>query len=170
MLTLVIGGAGSGKSAFAEELVQQFPGKRIYLATLEARDPESLDRIQRHRKQRAGNAFTTVECGHGLDGLRVPAGANILLEDLSNLLANERYSPEGGGTAAVQRGLEHLLAYSGYLTVVTNEVFSDGIEYEEETLCFMRDLAALNRELAACAELAVEVVCGLPNVLKGKLP
>ncbi len=170
MLNLIIGGAGSGKSAFAEALVRKLPGQRVYLATMEARDEESLARIRRHREQRAGHGFVTVECGHALGQLRVPEGANVLLEDLSNLLANERFGPEGGGTAAVRHGLDSLRTHCGQLTVVTNEVFSDGCDYAEETLAFMRELAALNRELAAEAGLVVEVVCGLPNVLKGELP
>ena len=53
---------------------------------------------------------------------------------------------------------------------MTNEVFSGGAEYEGDTLSYIKELAALNRETAARADLAVELVCGLPNVLKGELP
>ena len=70
----------------------------------------------------------------------------------------------------MRRGLEHLIAEAENLTVVTNEVFSGGADYGAESLRFMRLLAKLNRELAARAELVVEVVCGLPNILKGELP
>ena len=80
------------------------------------------------------------------------------------------FSPTGGGVDAVRRGLEHLTACCGNLTVVTNEVFSGGADYDEECLRYMRALADLNRALAARADLAGEVVCGLPNVLKGELP
>ena len=170
MLTLIIGGSGSGKSAFAEELVQKLPGERIYLATMWASDPESLRRIARHRKQRETLGFVTLEQPLRLWEAAVPAGANVLLEDLSNLLANEMFSPTGGGIDAVRRGLEHLITSCKNLTVVTNEIFSGGDKYEGETLAYMKNLAALNRELATRADLAVEVVCGLPNVLKGELP
>ena len=54
------------------------------------------------------------------------------------------------------------------LTVVTNEVFSGGSDYEGDTLHFLRELAALNRELAARADRVVELVCGLEHVLKGE--
>ena len=170
MLTLIIGGSGSGKSAFAEALVQKLPGERIYLATMWASDPESLRRIARHRKQRETLGFVTLEQPLRLWEAAVPAGANVLLEDLSNLLANEMFSPTGGGIDAVRRGLEHLITSCKNLTVVTNEIFSSGDKYEGETLAYMKNLAALNRELATRADLAVEVVCGLPNVLKGELP
>lgn len=170
MLTLVIGGAGSGKSAFVEELVCRLPGERIYLAAMLPRDPESRERVAKHRAQRADKGFETLERGLGLEGVALPKGANVLLEDLSNLLANELYEPSGGGVEAVHRGLAYLIAACGNLTVVTNEVFSGGTDYAEESLRYMRLLAELNRELAARADLAVEVVCGLPNVLKGSLP
>ena len=71
---------------------------------------------------------------------------------------------------AACRGLEHLIASCRNLTVVTNEVFSGGADYDAESLRYMHELADLNRWLAMRADLAVEIVCGLPNVLKGELP
>ena len=170
MLTIIIGGSGSGKSAFAERLAADLPGTRIYLATMAAGDPESLERIARHRQQRRGLGFETLERPLDLEGAELPADANVLLEDLSNLLANEMFSPEGGGMDAVRRGLDTLIRRCRNLTVVSNEIFSGGTEYEGETLAYMQNLALLNRCLAERAALAVEVVCGLPNVLKGELP
>ena len=170
MLTLIIGGAGSGKSAFAEGLVCRLPGRKIYLATMLPRDGESYARVERHRARRAHRGFETLERGLDLEGALIPPGSDVLLEDLSNLLANELYEPDGGGIDAVRRGLYHLIVACDHLTVVTNEVFSGGADYDGESLRYMRLLAGLNRELAARAELAVEVVCGLPNVLKGVLP
>ena len=170
MLTIIIGGSGSGKSAFAERLAADLPGTRIYLATMAAGDPESLERIARHRQQRRGLGFETLERPLDLEGAELPADANVLLEDLSNLLANEMFSPEGGGMDAVRRGLDTLIRRCRNLTVVSNEIFSGGTEYEGETLAYMQNLALLNRCLAERADLAVEVVCGLPNVLKGELP
>ena len=170
MLTIIIGGAGSGKSAFAEAHVCKLPGRKIYLAAMLARDGESLARIERHRAQRAHLGFETLERGLDLAGAEIPAGANVLLEDLSNLLANELYEPAGGGADAVYRALARLIESCENLTIVTNEVFSGGADYGEESLRYMRALADLNRELAAQADLVVEVVCGLPNVLKGELP
>ena len=170
MLTLVIGGAGSGKSAFAEAYACRLPGEKIYLATMLPRGSEAQARIKKHRLQRAGRGFVTLERGLDLEHAILPPGANVLLEDLSNLLANALFEPAGGGTGAVRRDLRYLIENSGCLTVVTNEVFSGGADYGEESLRYMRDLAELNRELAARADLVTEIVCGLPNVLKGELP
>ena len=170
MLSLIIGGAGSGKSAFAEKLVCRLSGERVYLATMEAGDAESRAKIARHRMLRAPHGFITVERSIDLAGAEIPAGANVLLEDLANRLANEMFSESGGGADAVRRGLASVFARSGSLTVVTNELFSGGTDYAGETLAYLRELARLNRKIAARADLAVEVVCGLPHVLKGELP
>ena len=106
MLSLIIGGAGSGKSALAEALCCSQDGPRLYIATMSKADGESLERIEKHRRQREGLRFDTLECPAGLDRADIPDGANALLEDLSNLLANELFSPEGGGADAVRRGLQ----------------------------------------------------------------
>ena len=170
MLTIIIGGAGSGKSAFAEAHVSRLSGRKIYLATMIPRDGESHGRVEKHRMMRRGKGFETLERGLDLANAVIPAGANVLLEDLSNLLANEMYEPAGGGIDAVGCGLSHLIEKSENLTVVTNEVFSGGADYDAESLRYMRNLADLNRMLAARADLVVELVCGLPNVWKGELP
>ena len=168
MLTLVIGGAASGKSAWAETHALSQPGPHIYLATMRPFGTEARARIEKHRAMRAGKGFDTLECAVDLASARIPSGANVLLEDLSNLLANELFDPEGGGTGAVERGLDMLLSRCGALTIVSNEVFSGGAAYAGETLWFLRQLALLNRALAKKADLVAEIVCGLPNVLKGE--
>ena len=170
MLSLIIGGAGSGKSAFAEALCCRLYGPRLYIATMLASDGESLERIEMHRRQRSDLYFETLECPVDLEWAVIPEGSNVLLEDLSNLLANELFLPDGGGSDAVRRGLRKADACCGNLTVVTNEIFSDGGTYEHGTRIYLQELAQLNRELALRADLVVEVVCGLPNVLKGVLP
>ena len=167
MFTLIIGGAASGKSEFAEAHALKLPGRRVYLATMEPLGTGARARVERHRRLRAGKGFETVERYTNLAGLLLPPDTNILLECLGNLTANELYSPRGGGTQAVLNGIDHLLSRNAYLTVVTNEVCSGGTDYAGDTLTYMEKLARINRALAARADLVVEVVCGLPNVLKG---
>ena len=167
MFALVIGGAASGKSRFAEEHTLKLPGRRIYLATMEPYG--AADRIEKHRCQRAGKGFETVERYVNLKGLRLPCGANVLLECLGNLMANELYAPQGGGADAVLAGLDHVLSQCGHLTVVTNEVCSGGAHDEGDTLAYLEELARVNRIFAARADLVVEVVCSLTNVWKGTL-
>ncbi len=165
MLTLVTGGAGSGKSAFAENLVTGQGSPRFYIATMEPYGPESRARIVRHRSLREGKGFITIEKSLSLADIDLPPEAHVLLEDLSNLLANEMFSPGGGGAAAAEEGVLSLCGRCKDLTVVTNEVFSGGADYEGETDRFLRHLALMNRLIAQRADLVVEVVCGLTNIL-----
>ena len=169
MFTLVIGGAASGKSEYAEAHALSLSGRRVYLATMRPSDGECLARIEKHRLQRAGKGFETVERCTNLSGVPIPDGANVLLECLGNLLANELYGPDGGGTGAVLFGINALLSRRGHLTVVTNEICSGGVDYDESTLSYMQELAQINRALAAKADRVVEVACGLPYFWKGAI-
>ena len=170
MLILVSGGSASGKSEFAESLVTSSGlEERIYLATMQVWDAESARRVERHRAMRAGKGFTTLECPAGLDGLELPAGAAVLLEDLSNLYANEYFSDRQAGAAQrVLSGICRAAERAGLLVVVTNELFSDGMAYDPVTLDWLAGLARLNRAAAALAGQVYEVVCGIPVVWKGE--
>ena len=170
MFAMIIGGSASGKSALAERWAASLPLPRIYLAAMQVLDEESRARVLHHRAMRAGKGFETIEAPTALWNTDLPAGATVLLEDLSNLLANEMFSPEGGGSEAALRGVQSLLARCENLILVTNEVFSGGTDYAGETEDYLAELAWLNRTLAAEADTVAEVVCGLPNILKGALP
>lgn len=170
MLTLIIGGSASGKSEYAENLVMAQPGPHVYLATMEPWGEEGAARVIKHRQARSGRNFITVERYAALNGLTLTPGTSILLEDLGNLTANELFRPEGGGEDAVRRGIIHLKRQCSNLTVVSNEVFTGGQDYERDTLHYLKVLAETNRWLASEADCVVEVVCGLPDVWKGALP
>ena len=166
MLTLIIGGSASGKSEYAEALVMTQPAPHIYLAAMEPWGAEGRARVEKHRQARSRRDFLTVERYTALDGLRLPPKASVLLEDLGNLTANELFRPDGGGEEAVLAGLSHLEQQSANLTIVSNEVFSGGLDYEGDTLRYLRVLADLNRRLAARADRVIEMVCGLPDIWK----
>ena len=194
MFTLVIGGNASGKSEYAEQHVlslstpektsPQF-GNRIYIATMQPFGEDARARIARHHAMRRDRGFVTIERYTDLSGLKVPEGSNVLLEDMGNLVANEMFSKKNvademlpdkihsgetqapsGTVTAVLTGVDHQLLQCAHLTIVTNEVFSDGKTYEKETIQYLRELAAVHRTLAARADHVVEVVCGIPNRLK----
>lgn len=173
MFTLVIGGAASGKSAYAESLILASDCvPRYYIATMQPFDKECCARIERHRRMRAGKRFETVECYTGLAALRLPEKGSVLLECLGNLAANELYSPAGarteqGALDAIVGGIGALLPQCGELVVVSNEVFTDGTYYGGETEVYLRVLAEANRALARQADRVCEVVCGLPQYYKG---
>lgn len=170
MLTLVIGGAASGKSAFAESLCLQSALPRLYLATMQVWDAECAARVAKHRAMRAKKQFTTVECPLHLDKLTPPCRGTALLEDLGNLTANELYDPDGAGDAAAQsilRGVDALCAQCDTLIIVSNEVFSGGADYAGDTDRYLRALAQVNNAIAARADAVVRVVCGVPVYYKG---
>ena len=171
MFILVTGGAASGKSAYAEGLLASWRGPKYYIATMQVGDGESAQRVARHRAARAGKGFCTLERPLDLMGLRLPQpGGGVLLECLSNLAANERFSPDGAGQGArgaILAGFDALLPQAGLVVAVTNEVFSDGVAYDPATLDYLDLLGGLNATLAARADRVVEVVCGLPILHKG---
>ena len=170
MLTLVVGGAASGKSAYAERLVLQTARPRYYLATMQVWDAECAARVEKHRRMRAEKQFETLECPLHLGTVRLPARGTALLEDLGNLTANELYDPAGAGEAAASAildGLGRLAAQCEHLVVVSNEVFSGGADYAGDTDRYLKALAQVNNALAARADAVVRVVCGIPVYYKG---
>lgn len=170
MLTLVVGGAASGKSEYAERLVLQTALPRYYLATMQVWDAECAARVEKHRRMRAEKQFETLECPLHLGTVRLPARGTALLEDLGNLTANELYDPAGAGEAtasAILDGLGRLAAQCEHLVVVSNEVFSGGADYAGDTDRYLKALAQVNNALAARADAVVRVVCGIPVYYKG---
>ena len=170
MLTLVLGGAASGKSEYAETLVLRSALPRYYLATMQVWDAECAARVEKHRKMRAAKQFETLECPLHLETVHLPRRGTALLEDLGNLTANELYDPAGAGDAAAEhilQGLESLAAQCENLIVVSNEVFSGGADYAGDTDRYLLALARVNNALAARADAVVRVVCGIPVYYKG---
>lgn len=180
MITLVTGGCGSGKSEYAENLLagSGCPCK-WYVATMEVWGDEDRRKVERHRKQRAGKGFRTIERTRGLEALRIPGSPEqtaVLLECVSNLAANEMFGgetlPDCGQEPAVTAGeavvagIRSLARQAAELVVVTNEVGLDGISYEVETMEYIRLMGRVNQRLAKLADRVVEVVYGIPVVLK----
>lgn len=171
MLALVLGGAASGKSEFAERLAMSLSDERYYIATMQVYDAESERRVARHRAMRRDKGFATVERTLDLAGLAVPHNGGVaLLECASTLVGNELCLPGGAGAdtaQAISVGVERLLAQKLALVVVSNDVFGEGGEYSPEMTEYLRQLGRLNCQVAAQADVVVEVVCGLPVFHKG---
>ncbi len=152
MRALVIGGAASGKSEYAETLAISLPGPRFYVATMKPCDEEDWQRIEKHRGMRAEKGFFTVERYTKLEDLTLPGRGTVLLECLGNLAANELFSPEGAGADAldaVLRGIAHIEAQSEHLVVVSNDIFGGGCAYAGDTGRYIDIAADVNRALAA---------------------
>lgn len=194
MITLVTGGSGSGKSAYAEDVAVSAEGtEKYYIATMQIYDAEGERKVERHRKLRAGKGFTTIEspwnvgqvvfptfteaktvCTDGGEPepiQRKPEQRTALLECMSNLVANEMFSTDGmraedAVVTKVVQDMELLAAKLDHLVIVTNNVFEDGIPYDAGTMAYLRALGRINAALAKRADRVVEVVVGIPVILK----
>lgn len=184
MVTLVIGGSGSGKSAYAEDLLQAVMDEKYYLATMQVYDDEMQKKVDIHRRNRAGKGFQTIEKPVDIGQLYGKiSGKAVLLECMSNLVANEMWNPASmdkqewldGGNETVEKMLaekivsEITLLGSCFedMVIVSNNIFEDGLEYDAATKSYLRVLAMVNHQLAERADRVFEVVVGIPIAMKG---
>ncbi len=175
MMTLVLGGSGSGKSAYAEDYLLRAAGdkKKYYIATMQIRDAEMQAKVDRHHGLRQGKGFSSIEQPTELEQAVLqmePAGA-VLLECMSNLTANEMFSgeqPVDRQTVIekILRGVEALKNHADPLVIVTNNVFEDGIVYDSATMEYIEALGRINERLAAAADEVVEVTAGIAQRIK----
>ncbi|MEI3185462.1 MAG: bifunctional adenosylcobinamide kinase/adenosylcobinamide-phosphate guanylyltransferase [Lachnospiraceae bacterium] len=206
MLHIVYGGSASGKSSYAESFAMslQGEGRLLYIATMYPYkwntteiDPETMQRIERHRAMRADKGFDTVECYRHVEHIVAKRQDVLLLECMSNLLANEMYleqDSDDGGLAEtmsevekagvgmsetlspvskkIVQALVNLSTRVQDVVIVTNDVFSDGgsLTYDESTREYVKNLAEINCALARVAETVTEVVCGIPVIVKKNHP
>lgn len=167
-LILVTGGSGSGKSEYAEELALSLQKKNgghlYYVATMKSTDTECDQKIDIHKKRRENTVFETIEKQVRIGEIAVQKGDVILLECVSNLLANEMFSKDGRGAASSEAIVADITALNAVcdMVIVSNEVSSDGVSYDEFTVEYIRAIASINCEVAKNADQVYEVVVGLP--------
>ncbi len=193
MLHIVYGGSASGKSSYAESFAMslQGEGRLLYIATMYPYkwntteiDPETMQRIERHRAMRADKGFDTVECYRHVEHIVAKRQDVLLLECMSNLLANEMYLEQDSNAGSdmaetmspvsnkIVQALIDLSTRVQELVIVTNDVFSDGgsLTYDESTREYVKNLAEINCALAREAATVTEVVCGIPVIVKKNHP
>lgn len=179
MLVLITGGSGSGKSAYAENYITKLSKdcRKYYIATMQVYDEEGQKKVFRHQKMREGKGFITIEqptdIHEAADKMEKDIAANniALVECMSNLVANEMFC-EGQirDCVTVEKsiigGIEELLKKVKDLVIVTNNVFEDGITYDETTMNYIKAMGCINRQLAEMADKVIEVVVGIPITVK----
>lgn len=186
MIHLVIGGSGSGKSEFAENLLEDSQ-RKYYIATMQVYDEEGRKKVARHQRLRAGKGFQTIEQPRDMhkaaetvarDWKQIENAA--LLECMSNLVANEMFGGETEDSASrmseaeredflvekVTEGIQVLAEKLDKLVIVSNNVFEDGISYDPQTMSYIRVLGRVNQELARMADHVTEVVVSIPVKVK----
>lgn len=168
MNILVIGGSASGKSEFAENIAVSLSNKdtRLYIATMQPFGEEAMKRIDRHIKLRESKGFESVDCYKELAKLDFSKHYDaVLLECMSNLLANEMFA-EGADILRIADkillGIENTLNYTDNLVVVSNDIGFDINDYSPETKEYISLLGEINRRLAKRFDSVYEVVCGIP--------
>jgi adenosylcobinamide kinase / adenosylcobinamide-phosphate guanylyltransferase len=166
-LTLVLGGARSGKSRYAESIITALPSPWIYVATGQGLDAEMAARIEAHRSRR-GAGWSTVEAPRALASvLAAPGSAPILVDCLTLWLSNLMMA-EAPIEAEFDRLGQALDKVTAPVVMVANEVGS-GIVPDNALARHFRDLQGwLNQRIAAQADNVVLVVAGLPLFVKGR--
>lgn len=175
MITLVLGGSGSGKSEYAEKLVMESGClHKYYLATMQVYGEEGRKKVERHKVLRQGKGFITIEQTRDIDKALDQVefkDACGLLECMSNLVANEMFTQEGIVSpelveSKIMEQIDNLERGFQQLVIVSNNVFEDGCTYAEETMRYMSALGRINTALANKAERVMELVVSIPVVIK----
>ena len=164
-VTLVLGGARSGKSLYAERCIKNISQQPVYIATAEPGDPEMIKRIKRHRERR-GSSWQTVEESIDLVGvLKMHRKSAILVDCLTLWLTNLILADYDVEESLSKLALE-LRQAEGSVFLVSNEVGS-GIMPENALARKFCDVAGqMNQIIASEAASVVLVTAGIPQLLK----
>ncbi len=176
----IFGGSGSGKSLFAENRILSLEKERagqcskIYVATMQVYGREDAKRVEKHRRQRAGKGFVSLECYGSLQSVQADKNSLVLLECMANFVANHQFTP--GGSASGDADMAEKLwqeivdldARCAKLVIVGNDVFLNPEEeqksFTEETRKYLDLMDTLHRRLSAFSEEVTELVFSLPIV------
>lgn len=164
-VTLVLGGARSGKSRFAESLLSAHAGRRLYLATAQAGDEEMRRRILEHQNRR-GADWQTIEAPLDIATPLAGAGGDAVLVDCLTLWLSNLMAAELNIDQAVA-GLCQILGRARAPVVLVSNETGLGIVPDNALARAFRDHAGrLNQAVAAIADCVFFIAAGLPLTLK----
>ncbi|NPD14181.1 bifunctional adenosylcobinamide kinase/adenosylcobinamide-phosphate guanylyltransferase [Xinfangfangia sp. D13-10-4-6] len=169
-LTLITGGARSGKSAWAEALARHSGLRRRYIATAQAFDAEMAERIRQHQTDRGPDWETFETPFDAAPALAAAPADSVTLFDCATLWLTNHLLAENDLAQETKVLLIALAAAQGPVIMVTNEVGQGIVPADALSRRFRDAQGRLNQQLAAQADLVVAVMCGLPLALKGSLP
>lgn len=175
MIALVVGGAKSGKSMFAQDLAKSLEsknGKLHYVATMNPYDLEDLKRIENHLKEREGYGFNTIE--ETIDMKKVAKDIaqedTVLIDSITSLVTNSMFKGKEfikEVNIDILDGLEEIVNSADNVVIVSDYLFSDSMQYDCYTESFRKELGIINRKLAIIANTVVE--CSYGNIIYHKL-
>lgn len=164
MRIFISGGCKNGKSYYAQRLASAQGGRRLYyIATMVSTGKEDDERIRRHRENREGWGFATVEQPRDIENIleKCDAGGSFLLDSTTSLLANAMFPPEGAVWPEAEEkiilGLSAVLDKIKNIVIVSDYIYADAEDYDDYTEAFRRALARIDRALAARCDAVLEV-------------
>ena len=179
MIITFIGGSASGKSGLAEDMICRLAGdkNKYYIATMKVAedDEEGARRVLKHRDQRKDKGFTTIECtrdiGNAFGESQDSEAKNILVECISNLVANEMFFgseiiDKDTTVSNVRDGINKLVKECENTVFVTNNISEDGKTYDATTMSYIEALGQINAMLFDMSDEAYEAVVGIPVRIK----
>lgn len=169
MVVLIIGGAKSSKSSYAEflssNLFEKGLGDLYYLATMNPCDLEDLKRVENHLKSREKYFFKTIEKHRNLKEIlnKFSKEDTVLLDSLTSLVTNEMFIGKEFNECVHSNILNDIKALGdrvSNLIIVSDYVFSDGIKYDKYTNSFKRELGKINCTLVSFSDVVLEASFG----------
>lgn len=173
MIELVLGGARSGKSRYAEQVANESGMPVIYIATAEAGDAEMQARIEKHRQDRPKYWQTVEEPIKLADVIQQYNSSNscLLVDCLTLWLTNILFDKQGNEQQSLferefQALFKALDVFSGRLVMVSNEVGLGIVPIDKMTRRFVDEVGLLHQKIVSYSDKVVLVTAGLPQILK----
>lgn len=176
MKIFISGGAKNGKSMFAQECAKQLSKENHlwYLATMEPHDGEDNARILRHRNERAGWGFNTVEWGRDITSHldETDEQGTYLVDSVTALLTNEMFGDMNGklNSSAAAKTANELLTFAKKAentVFVSDNIYCDAAFYDDWTEAFRKGLAEVDARIAEQCDIVAEFCCGQIIYYKG---
>jgi len=174
MKVFISGGCKNGKSYYAQRLARAAGAPLYYIATMRPVDDEDDERIARHRDERDGWGFITVEQPACIESVldKCDISGSFLLDSLTALLANEMFAEDGrvdeNAVERILNGLGSVLDRINNIVIVSDYIYSDAIVYDPLTEMYRKSLAALDRKAAKQSDVVIEVAYTGAVFHKGK--
>ncbi|MCL1794863.1 MAG: bifunctional adenosylcobinamide kinase/adenosylcobinamide-phosphate guanylyltransferase [Oscillospiraceae bacterium] len=176
MKIFISGGCKNGKSYYAQHLAkaQQTANFLYYIATMKSADGEDDERIARHRGEREGWGFETVEQSSDIEKIlqKCDHNGSFLIDSATALLANEMFLPDGnvneGAAKKITGGLMEVMAAVGRIVIVSDFIYSDAYIYDDLTEKYRKSLAHIDRAAAKACDVVLEVAYSNFILHKGK--